>query len=68
MTDAAETQTWPDLAIGLYDRLTDRNAEIAYSFDQLEIAVPSSTKSGSESAHWRLNGSVRVSTRSAAQS
>jgi len=28
-----ETTTWPDLAIGLYDRLTGRNAEIIYEFE-----------------------------------
>jgi hypothetical protein len=26
------TKTWPDLAIGLYERLTGRNAEITYEF------------------------------------
>lgn len=28
-----ETQTWPDLAIGLYDKLTGRNAEITYEVE-----------------------------------
>ncbi|MEY3032531.1 MAG: hypothetical protein RLZZ622_1006, partial [Planctomycetota bacterium] len=27
--------SWPDLAIGLYDRLTGRQAEIAYEFEDL---------------------------------
>ena len=39
----ADTQSWPDLAIGLYDKLTGRNAEITYEFDNMEIMVPSST-------------------------
>jgi hypothetical protein len=28
MANAEHTTSWPDLAIGLYDRLTGRNAEI----------------------------------------
>src|SRR4051812_24847416 len=35
-----DTQTWPDLAIGLYDKLTGRGAEITYEFQSLEISVP----------------------------
>lgn len=36
------SQTWPDLAIGLYDKLTGRGAEITYEFHGLEISVPNS--------------------------
>ena len=63
MTTATDTHTWPELAIGLYDRLTERNAEIAYDFENLEIAVPSSTNSGADRASWKLNGAIRVTTR-----
>ncbi|HKL03035.1 MAG TPA: hypothetical protein VJ911_05145 [Cryomorphaceae bacterium] len=56
-----ETNTWPDLAIGLYDKLTGRNAEITYDFSDLEVNVPSSTKS-SETATWKINGKLKVST------
>ncbi len=38
-----ETKNWPDLAIGLFERLTGRNAEISYQFDDFELHVPSST-------------------------
>ncbi|KTG21938.1 hypothetical protein [Haloferax profundi] len=58
-----ETTTWPDLAIGLYDRLTGRNAEITYAFDDMAIDVPSGTGEDAEHAHWRLDGTVRVTTR-----
>jgi len=58
-----ETTTWPDLAISLYDRLTGRNAEITYQFDDLEIDVPSGTGEDTEHAHWRVDGTVRVTTR-----
>lgn len=58
-----ETTTWPDLAISLYDRLTGRGAEIIYEFEDMEVDVPSGTGEDAEHAHWRLDGSVRVTTR-----
>ncbi|HHP7240327.1 MAG TPA: hypothetical protein ACFCUD_01575 [Cyclobacteriaceae bacterium] len=56
-----QTTSWPDLAIGLYDKLTGRNAEITYHFDNMEIEVPSGTGSD-EHAKWRLSGKVVIST------
>ena len=56
-----ETQNWPDLAAGLYDKLTGRNATITYDFQQMEVDVPSATNSD-QSAHWKLNGKISVTT------
>ena len=63
MANTEETKSWPDLAIDLYDRLTGRNAEITYSFDNFELHIPSSTAPDAEHAMWKMNGSVRISTR-----
>ena len=60
--DTQHTKTWPDLAIGLYDRLTGRNAEISYEFDSMNLRIPSGTGSNAEHAEWVLNGTVRIST------
>jgi hypothetical protein len=57
-----QTQTWPDLAIGLYDRLTGRQAEITYEFDDVEVWVPSGTGKNVEHAHWKLRGTLRIRT------
>lgn len=57
------TQTWPELAIGLYDRLTGRDAEITYEFDNFELFVPSKVGSGAEYAQWRMNGTLKIRTR-----
>ena len=62
---ADTTQTWPDLAIGLYDRLTGRNAEIEYEFDDLEVDVPSKAGGDADHARWGLSGTVRITTRDA---
>ncbi len=56
-----ETKNWPELAIGLYDKLTGRNATITYEFDEMEVDVPSGTNS-SDSAKWKLNGTLRITT------
>jgi hypothetical protein len=60
-----ETQTWPDLAIGLYDKLTGRNAEITYEFQSLEISVPSSASSNAQHATWRVSGTLKIRTKDA---
>lgn len=59
---ADQTKNWPDLAIGLYDRLTGNNAEITYGFEDMHIQVPSGTGANAEHAEWVLNGSVKIST------
>lgn len=57
-----QTKNWPDLAIGLYERLTGNNAEITYAFDEMHVQVPSGTGAQAEHAEWVLNGSLRIST------
>lgn len=61
-----ETRTWPELAIGLFDKLTGRGAEITYEFDNLQVHVPSSTSATPEHALWRVSGTVRIRTTDAA--
>lgn len=56
------TKNWPDLAIGLYDRLTGNNAEISYGFEDMHVQVPSGTGANAEHAEWVLNGTVKIST------
>ena len=61
--NTTDTQTWPDLAIGLYDKLTGRGAEITYEFHDVEISVPSSASSNAQHATWRVNGTVKIRTK-----
>lgn len=58
-----DTKTWPDLAIGLYDRLTGRGAEIVYEFEDFELLIPSSASSEATHAKWRMNGVIKIRTR-----
>lgn len=63
MSDQTHTKTWPELAIGLYDRLTGRNAEITYELADMQVSVPSGTGPQAEHAEWKLNGSLIIRTR-----
>lgn len=63
MSETTDTKNWPELAIGLYDQLTKRNAEILYDFDNFQLSVPSSTGADAEHAQWKLNGGIRITTR-----
>ena len=60
---AEDTKTWPELAIGLYDKLTGRNAEITYEFDNFELFVPSSADSNAVHAKWMMNGKLIIRTK-----
>jgi hypothetical protein len=63
MDNTTDTQSWPDLAIGLYDKLTGRGAEITYEFQNMEISIPSSASSNAQHAVWKMSGTVKVSTK-----
>lgn len=62
MANSQHTTNWPDLAVGLYDRLTGRNAEITYELDDMHIKVPSGTGPDAEHAEWVFSGSLRIRT------
>jgi len=59
----AETETWPELAIGLYERLTGRGAEITYEFEDMRIDVPDRIGENADHAQWGLDGTVRIRAR-----
>lgn len=61
--DIQETTNWPELAVGLYDRLTGREAEIDYEFEDMEVAVPSKVGEDADHAHWHVDGTVRITTK-----
>lgn len=61
MSENTET-TWPDLAEGLYERLTGRGTAITYQFDKMDIEVPGSTGNDANRAHWTLSGALTITT------
>jgi len=63
MADTNHTNSWPDLAAALYDRLSGRNAEITYEFDKMHIKVPSGTGPDAQHAEWILTGTIKIRTK-----
>lgn len=57
-----DTKTWPELAIGLWDQLTGRGAEITYEFEDMYIDVPSGAHENASHARWRVNGTLKIRT------
>jgi|GEM_PF-109033 len=54
--------TWPDFAVGLYDKLSGRGAQIKYEFDDLNIFIPAKLGE-SDHFHWKLSGILNISTK-----
>jgi hypothetical protein len=63
MSQGEHTTNWPDLAIGLYDRLTGRNAEISYEFQDMHVKIPSGTGPEAQHAEWVFSGKLSICTR-----
>lgn len=60
------TRNWSELAISLYEQLTDRNAEITYEADDVEIWVPSGIGDDASHAKWKVNGALKIRARDGA--
>ena len=61
------TQNWSELAISLYEKLTSRNAEIAYEADNMEVWVPSGVGEDASHAKWKVNGTLKIRARDAVE-
>ena len=60
---AKDVLTWPELAMELYDKLTGRNTEITYEFENLEVYVPAHHSEDAPLAKWKVNGILKIRTR-----
>ena len=58
---------WPDLAIGLYEQLTGKNAAISDEFVDRHVKVPSRTGPKAEHAEWVLSATMKIRTGEAGQ-
>ncbi len=57
------TQTWSELVTELYEALSEQKADITYHFEDRKVEVPSGTGPEAEHAIWKLDGKLRVSTK-----
>jgi len=61
--ETSEITTWTDLAAGLYDKLTGKNAEISYEFVNFDLGVPMTASPSAEIVTWKLNGLLKIRTK-----
>ncbi|MEK9974776.1 MAG: hypothetical protein VW876_15205, partial [Deltaproteobacteria bacterium] len=57
------TQTRSELLTELYEVLSEQRADITYHFEDRKVEVPSGTGTEAEHAIWKLDGKLRVSTK-----
>ena len=60
MSSTDPSTTWPDLVADLYERLTERGAEISYEFQDMHVKVPAGPGPDAEQAEWVLDGTLRI--------
>jgi hypothetical protein len=53
--------------MGLYERLTGKNAVIAYEFSDMHVKIPTGTGPGAEHAEWVLSGTIKIRTEQSTQ-
>jgi len=58
-----KTTTWPELAISLFDKLNERDAEITYDFNDFQVWVPSTASDDTPAAPWKMNGVLKIRTK-----
>lgn len=54
---------WTDLGKEMWSYLTGRGAAIDYSFVDMIVEVPRDTGADAPRATWRLNGTLRITTK-----
>ena len=64
LSQSSEMKTeWADLLADLFDKLTGKEAEVTYTFDNLEINVPEAVGPDGKtlgSAKWTINGKILI--------
>lgn len=63
--DDRSISNWSDVVSDIVDKLTGKDMEVTYDFDNLEIDMPKATgPEGKEigSAKWKINGKFIIST------
>lgn len=61
--DSKSASQWADLLADLFDRLTGKEAEVTYTFENLEINLPEAVGPDGKtlgSAKWTINGKILI--------
>lgn len=61
--NSEQVVSWPDLGREMWSFLTGREAAIDYSFIDMAVEVPRDTGPEAPRATWKLNGTLRITTK-----
>jgi hypothetical protein len=59
------TSQWSELISGIIDKLTGKDLQVTYSFENLEIEIPAAYGPGGKQlggAKWKVDGKITIST------
>ncbi|MEO7235862.1 MAG: hypothetical protein ABIW80_10885 [Lapillicoccus sp.] len=62
-SDTASSTSFSDLGRDMWSYLTGKEATIDYTFVDMTVEVPRSTGPDSARATWKLNGTLRITTK-----
>ena len=62
-SDTATSTSFSDLGRDMWSYLTGKEATIDYTFVDMTVEVPRSTGPDSARATWKLNGTLRITTK-----
>lgn len=58
-----EEAAWSDLIIDVFNRLAKEHASVTYSFNDVDIQIPSALGKSNAVSHIKINGSVTIETK-----
>lgn len=58
-----EEAAWSDLIIDVFNRLAKEHASVTYTFNDLDIQVPSALGKSNAVSHIKVSGSITIETK-----
>ena len=58
-----EEVAWSDLIIDIFNRLAKEHASVTYSFNDVDIQMPSALGKTNAVSHIKINGSITIETK-----
>jgi hypothetical protein len=58
-----EEAAWSDLIIDVFNRLAKEHASVTYSFNDVDIQIPSALGKTNAVSHIKINGSITIETK-----
>ena len=63
--NSSKPSQWSELIAGIIDKLTGKDLQVTYSFENLEVEIPAAYGPGGKQlggAKWKVDGKITIST------